>query len=98
MNPDILSSSVNRRIVFSQHLEEQDVDEGGITLGDRYNPDEVSSRNDTENLHRKKLQRKNKKSHHSRRNLRKGSRRTICHGMYKEFLTAEPGTNIKTRE
>jgi hypothetical protein len=95
MNPDIFSFSVNRGSFSSQHLEEQDVEEGGITPGDRYNPDEASYRDATENLHRKKSQRKHKKSHHSRRNLRKGNRRTIWHGMCKEFLAAEPGTNFQ---
>ena len=63
MDPDISSSNANRGSFSSQHLEEQDVDEEGITPGDRYNSDEVSSRDLTENLNRKKSQRIPKKSH-----------------------------------
>jgi len=95
MNPDISSSSANRGNFSNQHLEEQDMDEEGITPGNRYNPNENSSRDVTENLNRKKSQRKHKKGHHSRRNSRKESKRTIWHGMYKEFLAAEPGTNFQ---
>jgi hypothetical protein len=40
MNPDISSSSANRGKYSSQQLEEQDVEESGITPGDRYKPDE----------------------------------------------------------
>ena len=77
MNPDDSSSNANRGNFSTQHLEEQDVDGEGITPGDRYNPDETYSRDVTENLNRKKSQRKQKKSHHSRRNSRKESKRTI---------------------
>ena len=76
MNPDISSSSANRGNFSIQQLEEQDVEGEGITPGDRYNPDEASSRDVTDNLNRKKSQRRHKKSHHSRRNSRKDSRRT----------------------
>ena len=71
------------------------MEEEGITPGDRYNPDEASSRDVTDNLNRKKSQRRHKKSHHSRRISRKESRQTIWHGMNKEFLAAEPGTNFQ---
>ena len=95
MNPDISSSSANRGNFSNQQLEEQELEEEGITPGDRYNPDEASSRNVTDNLNRMKSQRSHKKSHHSRRISRKDSMRTIWHGMYKDFLAAEPGTNFK---
>jgi hypothetical protein len=95
MNPDDSSSNANRGNFSTQHLEEQDVEGEGITPGDRYNPDEASSRDVTENLNHKKSQKRQKKSHHSRRNSRKESKRTIWHGMYKEFLAAEPGTNFQ---
>ena len=49
MDPDISSSNANRGSFSSHHLEEQDVDGEGITPGDRYNPDEASSRVVTEN-------------------------------------------------
>ena len=74
MDPDILSLNANRGSFSNQHLEEQVVDGEGITPGDRYNPDDNSSRDVTDNLNRKKSQRKHKKSHHSRRNSRKDSR------------------------
>jgi hypothetical protein len=95
MYPDISSSSANRENFSSQQLEKQDVEEDGITSGDRYNPDGASSREVTDNLNFMRLQRKHKKSHHSRINSRKCSRQTIWHGMYKEFLAAEPGTNFQ---
>jgi hypothetical protein len=95
MNPESLSSSANRGNFANQQLEEQELEEEGITPGDRYNPDEASSRDVTDNLIRKKSQKRYKKSHHSRRNSRKDSTRTIWHGMYKDFLAAEPGTNFK---
>jgi hypothetical protein len=95
MNPDILSSSANRGNFSNQKHEEQDMEGEGITPGDCYNPDEASYRDVTDNLNRLRSQRKHKKSHHSQRNSRKGSKRTIWHGMYKEFLAAEPGTNFQ---
>ena len=39
MNPDILSSSANRGKFANQKLEEQELEEEGITPGNRYNPD-----------------------------------------------------------
>jgi hypothetical protein len=74
MKPDILSSSANRGGIFSQHLEKQDVEDGGITHGDCYKPDEASSCDFTENINRNKSQRKHKKYHRSRRNSGKGTK------------------------
>ena len=58
MNPDIVQSNANRDNNSDQHLGEQVVDDGGITPGARYNSDENSSRDATENLNRKKSSRK----------------------------------------
>ena len=86
MNPDNLSSNANRANNSSQPLEEQVVENGGITPGSRYNPDDISSRDVTENLNRKKSSRKHRKSHHSRRNSKKDRQRTFWRCMYKEFF------------
>jgi hypothetical protein len=93
MNPGISSSSTNREIFPTNNLRRKIWKMADP--GDLYNPDEVSSPDATENLHRKQSQRKHKERHHSRRNSRKGSRRTFWHGMYKEFLAAKPGTNFQ---
>ena len=95
MNPDIVQSNANRDNNSDQHLGEQVVDDGGITPGARYNPDDISSRDATENLNRKKSSRKHRTSHHSRRNSRKDRERTFWHGMYKDFLAEEPGTKFE---
>ena len=57
MNPENLSSNANRGHISSQPLEEQVMDDGGITPGSRYNPDDISSRDVTVNLSRKKSSR-----------------------------------------
>ena len=94
MNPENSSSNANRGNISSQPLEDQVVDNGGITSGSRYNPDDISSRDVTENLNRKKSSRKHRKSHHSRRNSRKDRERTFWHCMYKVFLAEDPGTKF----
>ena len=77
MNPDIVTSNANRANNSSQPLEEQVVDNGGITPSSRYNLDDISSRDVTENLNHKKSSRKHRKSHHSRRNSKKDRLRTF---------------------
>ena len=47
MYPDNSSSNADRRNISGQHLEEQVVEDGGITPGSRYNPDDISSRDVT---------------------------------------------------
>ena len=69
--------------------------DGEITPGSRYNPDDISSRDVTENLNRKKSSRKHRESHHSRRNSRKDRQQTFWHCMYKDFLAEEPGTKFE---
>ena len=41
ITPDNLSSNANRGNISGQHLEEQVVEDGGITPGNRDNPDEA---------------------------------------------------------
>ena len=97
MNPDIVQSNANRDNNSNQPLGEQVVDDGGITPGTRYNPDDISSRDATENLNRKKSSRKHRKSHHSRRNSRKDRERTFWHCMYKGFWLRNQERNSRIK-
>jgi hypothetical protein len=67
VNPVILATSVIRGNISHQEPENQDEEVGGITPGDRYDLNDSTSRNQTDNLQRKKKHRKNRKNRKSKR-------------------------------
>ena len=95
MNPENSVTSVIRGNNSRQEPGCEDEEVGGITPGDRYDPNDATLRDQTDNLQRKKEHRKNRKNCKSKRKSRKVTKRSHWHDMYTAFLATEPGIDFQ---